>query len=86
MDGQIFQTKSMFFYLIILMTHLNEGSSSPRPQFSAVIWLRDIADCIRWYIMLFSSLSIGFYAFPFLICQLPDQLIKGLLGEKHFYY
>lgn len=86
MDGQIFQTKSMFFYLIIPLPHLNEGSSSSRPYFSAVISLHDIADCIRWYIMLFSSLSIGFYAFPSLICQLPDQLIKGLLGEKHFYY
>lgn len=86
MDDQIFQTKSMFFFLIIPLPHLNEGFSSSRPYFSAVISLRDITACIRWYIMLFSSVSIGFFASPSQICQLLDQLIKGLLREKHFYY
>lgn len=86
MDGQIFQTKSMFFHLIIPLPHLNEGSSSLRLYFAAAISLHDIADRIRWYITLFSSVSIEFYAFPSLICQLLDQLIKRLLGEKYFYY
>lgn len=76
----------MFFYLIIPLPHLNEGSSSSRPYFSAVTLLRDIADCIRGYIMLFSSVPIGFDAFLSLICQSQAQLIKGLLGEKRLYY
>lgn len=84
MDGQILQTKSMFFYLIIPSPHLNGGSSSTRPYFSAVISFCDIADCIRWCIMLFSSISIGFWI-PSLDLSVARSINQGALRRETFW-
>lgn len=86
MDGQILQTKSMFFYLIIPSPHLNEGSSSTRLYFSAVISSCDIADCIRWCIIAVFLHFNWILWIPILDLSIAGSINQGFLAEKRFCY